>query len=224
VGEKDFGHSGNDFFQGTRQFDDYGVSIAYYRCSACGFTFTNAFDSWSRADFRSYVYNEDYCRADPPFETERPQRNAALLSGLWHSAKGQAVVLDYGGGNGALARHLSALGLECHSCDVFYGDAFTTQQRYSIISCFEVIEHVPHRDQGAWFQHLIKRLAPGGTLLLSTELLSATADVHHRYISPRNGHISVHSRQSLGTLAQRFGLTVFSVNAEMHFLRDTASV
>jgi hypothetical protein len=39
------------------------------------------------------------------------------------------------------------------------------------------------------------------------------------FISPRNGHISIHSRRSFSILCQRVGLHLQSVSQSVHVLR-----
>ncbi len=219
IGERDFGDNGNDFFAGQRVFEPYGVAIRYHRCGTCRFTFTNAFDAWSAADFKAHVYNDDYPLTDPPFLEERPLRNAQLVAGLWHRDKGRTTVLDYGGGNGRFAALLAQQGLACDSVDLFYAQGQPSQPAYDIVTCFEVIEHVSHSHQIEWFAGLRRQVAATGTLLLSTELLGPADPVDHYYIAPRNGHVSIHSADSLRRLARRFDLDVFSINREMHLLR-----
>ena len=220
IGERDFGDNGNDFFSGQRVFEPHGIAIRYHRCGCCGFTFTNAFDGWSAADFKAHVYNDDYPLTDPPFLQERPLRNAQLVAGLWHRDKGRRTVLDHGGGDGRFATFLRQHGLACDSVDPFYDpQGEPSQSSYDIVTCFEVIEHVAHGQQVAWFAGLRRRLSAAGTLLLSTELLGAAEPVQHYYIAPRNGHISIHSPDSLRRLARRFGLDLYSINREMHLLR-----
>lgn len=219
MGSKDFGHSGNDHFTGTRQFADYGVAIEYFRCQGCGLMFTPAFDDWTLADFAQHVYNADYVRADPPFAGERAARNSAMVAGLWHRQKSSLRVLDYGGGTGAMATALQELGLQCDSCDPHFGKP-APAGLYPLVICFEVLEHVQHAKQCAWLQGLAAHLAPGGSVLLSTEVFDSSITAEHWYLCPRNGHISVHSPQSLQRLAAGAGLQLFSINDEMHLLRD----
>jgi 2-polyprenyl-6-hydroxyphenyl methylase/3-demethylubiquinone-9 3-methyltransferase len=220
MGSKDFGHSGNDHFAEARQFGDYGVQIAYFRCSDCGLVFTNALDAWKPADFKAHIYNGDYGLADPPFESERPTRNARMIAGLWHADKAELTFLDFGGGAGAMARCLRDLGVACESSDSFYGVA-APLKRFDVVTCFEVIEHVPHFAQKACLEAISAQLAPGGTVLLSTTILDPTVTVEHWYICPRNGHITMHSAKSLALLAAGSGFDMFSVNTEMHLLRRT---
>ena len=66
---------------------------------------------------------------------------------------------------------------------------------------------------------LAEATSPQGTVLLSTELLDADMALSNWYIAPRNGHISLSTAASLRALAARHGLSVFSINHEMHVLR-----
>ena len=84
------------------------------------------------------------------------------------------------------------------------------------MTCFEVIEHVAHGQQVAWFAGLRRHLSAAGTLLLSTELLGAAEPVQHYYIAPRNGHISLFSGKSLAWLGKRYGLRFASSPRHMH--------
>jgi hypothetical protein len=218
IGAKDFGHSGNDHFMGARQFADHGVQIEYFRCQGCGLMFTPAFDAWSPQDFQQHIYNTDYVLADPPFSGERSTRNAAMVAGLWHRQKDTLRLLDYSGGAGAMVAALAKLGIACDSCDPYYGVPAPAQS-YPVVTCFEVLEHVPHQDQLLWFKELGTHIEAGGTLLLSTEVFGSDISAAHWYLCPRNGHISVHSARSLRLLAASVGLQVFSISSEMHLMR-----
>ncbi|MBZ5708715.1 class I SAM-dependent methyltransferase [Nannocystis pusilla] len=218
LGSRDFGDSCNDAFAGSRTFPHYGIAIPYHRCPVCAFTLTTAFDAWTAGDYREFIYNNDYTRADPPFVIERPLRNAQILAGIWHYEKGVLRVLDYGAGDGAFAAELARLGIDCDSCDLFYGEP-PEPRRYQVVTCFEVIEHIPHRDQIAFFDGLVSHVEPGGLLVMSTVLLAPDAPVDDNYIGPRNGHVSIHSDASLRRLAARHDLSLLSLNNQFHVLR-----
>lgn len=220
LGDKDFAYSCNDHFQGASQFRFEDASVAYHRCEGCRFTFTASFDHWAPADFKAHIYNEAYLLADPLFPHERPWRNSQMVSALWNRALADTVALDYGGGDGSFARMLNEMGHRCHSVDAFHGGhEIEPGATYDLVTCFEVIEHVPHRDLDAWFATLVGHLSPHGTLLMSTELIDDNPELGNWYIAPRNGHISLHSAHSLRTLAARHGLSLFSINHEMHVMR-----
>ena len=218
MGSKDFGHSGNDRFAGSRQFADYGIQIAYFRCHHCSLIFTNAFDAWTPDDFKAHIYNADYGLADPPFERERPMRNAQMVAGLWHADKTDLTFLDVGGGAGAMAHYLRDLGVACESSDPFYGGAASSSS-FDVVTCFEVLEHVSPPAQKSYLKAISAQLSPRGTVLLSTTILDRDVTVDHWYICPRNGHITLHSAKSLALLAAESGFEVTSVNTDMHLLR-----
>ena len=224
LGDKDFAYSCNDHFEGAAQFPCADAPVRYHRCGSCQFTFTASLDGWSPRDFKAHIYNADYVRADPVFVDIRPTRNSQMVAALWNRALQNTVVLDFGGGDGAFARGLQAMGHRCHTLDPFHGeDTPELLDDYDLITCFEVIEHVPHGDLDAWLTTLLGHLSPRGTVLLSTELLDADMALSNWYIAPRNGHISLHTAASLQALVGRHGLSVHSINHEMHLLRRQAA-
>src|SRR5579884_2308696 len=106
-GVVDFHKSGDELRQAPLPLS--GIPIYYYRCPACGFLFTTAFDTFSDDDFRRHIYNEGYARVDPDYADLRPRGNAQMLAGMFPQARNLRV-LDYGGGNGRLAQYLSQRG------------------------------------------------------------------------------------------------------------------
>lgn len=221
VGEKDFGVSGSDHFEGHRVFDDYRVPIPYYECSHCGFVFTNAFDDWSSGQWREHVYNDQYALADPPFMSERPVRNARMIAALFHRELPEISILDIGGGNGRLSEELRRHGANIQSHGPMFGEPTPLHARgFDLITCFEVIEHVTHDRQREWMRSLadLLRKTPFARILLSTEIICMPFTLGWWYVCPRNGHISIHSEGSLAILAAYVGMEIHSVNPSMHLL------
>lgn len=221
AGCKDFGVSGNDHFEGRRIFADFGISIAYHECARCGFLFTNAFDRWTPEQWRLHVYNEEYLLADPPFQSERPLRNAQWVASLFNRELPDLSILDVGGGNGKFAEALSHCGARIESHDPLYGQGSLPSERcFDLITSFEVIEHVPHEQQRDWMHRIaaLLRKSPFARILISTEVLQPHLSVDWWYVCPRNGHISIHSTRSLAILAERVGMNIFSINPSMHLL------
>lgn len=221
LGEKDFGISGNDHFEGHRVFEDYGAQIPYYACRDCGFVFTNAFDRWTTQQWREHVYNDQYGLADPPFSSERPLRNAQMIASLFHRELPKISILDIGGGNGRMAEELSLRGADIQSHDpIFSRSAPVGGQSFDLITSFEVVEHVTHYRQHAWMSSVaaLLRKSPSARILLSTELVSPPCKLGWWYICPRNGHISIHSASSLEALVAGVGMKLCSINSSMHML------
>ena len=221
VGDKDFGVSGCDHFEGRAIFADYGVAISYYACRNCNFVFTNAFDHWTSEQWREHVYNDDYLLADPPFFSERPARNAQLIAGLFHRELPALSILDVGGGNGQMSEQLRTCGVDVQSHDPIFGNsAMPRDGCFDLITSFEVIEHVTHERQLEWMHSVTSLLGKSSfaRFLLSTEGRQPHLSVDWWYICPRNGHISIHSPRSLEILAARIGMDVVSINPSMHLL------
>ncbi len=195
-----------------------GVPIYYYRCPACRFLFTTAFDDFSEEDFRRYVYNEEYALVDPDYRDERPRANAAMLSSLFATARPRRI-LDYGGGNGALAESLRAAGFP----DVETYDPFVPcysarpAGRFDCVVSFEVIEH--STDPERTFADMSDFLTEPGLIVFSTLLQPADIDrqgLNWWYAGPRNGHVSLFSRESLGALIESIGFGFASFNDNLH--------
>jgi hypothetical protein len=221
LGSKDFGFSGNDFFQSRPMFPHYGVDIPYYECNGCDFIFTVAFENWRTPDYRAHIYNEDYVHADPLFVRERPLRSAQLIQGMFYRDASSIEVLDFGGGKGLMANTLVDAGYKAQSFDAFYGTrALPAGRQFDLVSTIEVIEHVSAGEQMRWMASLaalLKRNAEA-RILLTTDLWAERSALERWFICPRNGHMSIHSAQSLSILAARFGLGVFSSSSAIHWL------
>ena len=87
-----------------------GTPVYYRRCGACGFLFTDAFDDWSDAEFKTNIYNAGYLAVDPDYAQARPRSNAAAVQQLFGAQIAELRVLDYGGGNDVLCSELRAAG------------------------------------------------------------------------------------------------------------------
>jgi len=200
-------------------FRNTGISVHYCSCKGCGHIWTACLDDWSESDFQRNIYNDHYVLADPPFTYDRPARNAAMINDMTGKFRNRLSILDWGGGNGLMARLLAELGYRnVISYDPFYGDnPLTPGLPFDLVTCFEVVEHVP--DQRTLFADLASHVAPDGALLLST--LVQPADIGELrlgwwYARPRNGHIRLHSRKSLELCLSREGLRLESLSDEMH--------
>jgi 2-polyprenyl-6-hydroxyphenyl methylase/3-demethylubiquinone-9 3-methyltransferase len=196
-----------------------GIAIYYRRCPACGFLFTDGFDDWTEADFKKHIYNDDYLAVDPDYRAARPAESAKWIAGLFDKDKSRLRVLDYGGGNGQVSDALRRGGfLAAETYDPFTPE-FSRQPsgRFEIVSCFETLEHLP--DPMGGIAALASFVAEPGIVVFST--LVQPADLASQrmnwwYIAPRNGHISMFTRLSLGIAWKRHGFAAGSFDDRTH--------
>jgi 2-polyprenyl-6-hydroxyphenyl methylase/3-demethylubiquinone-9 3-methyltransferase len=200
--------------------DSAGIPVEYRRCPTCGFLFTEFFDAWTQAQFLERVYDEGYAAVDPEYVEDRPARMARTLRTTFAQSKGELAVLDYGGGNGALAARLRGDGFGvAQSYDPFaQPDESVLQRTYPLVTCFEVFEH--HPQPVALARTLARLVDADGIVILSTLLLDGSEferdGLDWWYVAPRNGHISIFSRAALATAWQAAGFRVASMNDDIH--------
>lgn len=202
-----------------------GVMVKYHRCDECGFLFSSSFDDWRPDDFKKYIYNKDYILIDPDYVDVRPKVNAQDIDNLFHLHKKLLRFLDYGGGNGVFAASLREKGYRAETFDPFSEHAIPTDVKAHIVTAYEVIEHSVQ--QAKVLDDLLSFLDDQGVVLFSTLLQPDDFDkigLSWWYVAPRNGHVSIHSSQSLDLLFHSRGMTVFSINEDTHFAyRDKSS-
>jgi len=196
-----------------------GVAIYYRRCSACGFLFTDCFDDWTEADFKKYIYNDGYLEVDPDYAETRPAFCARTVAQLFDKDKARLRVLDYGGGNGMVARLLQSAGfLTAETYDPFTPEYDRlTEGRFEVVTCFETLEHLP--DPNAGISAIASRIGEAGIAVISTLVQPADFDrqkMNWWYIGPRNGHISLFSRPALAAAWRRAGFNLASFNENLH--------
>jgi len=202
-----------------KRLPDAGVPVAYHRCLSCGFVFTTAFDGWSQAEFQRHIYNDGYLEVDPDYPDARPAANVELLAGLFAAGKARLRVLDYGGGNGRLADGLRVRGFAHAATFDPFTPRFATMPAgpFDIVTCFETIEHMP--DPVGGIAAIASCLKGEGLIVFSTLVQPPDFDAHGVrwwYVAPRNGHVSIHSRQSLALCWKRAGFALASFNDNLH--------
>jgi SAM-dependent methyltransferase len=207
---KDRNVSCGDYFEGRRLYEANLGEIALLECTQCGFGFFGEMHAWTEERYRNEIYNEDYHLCDQPFREERPRKLAAWLE----SNLQPCDLVDFGGGEGRLAELLVEKGFRARSYDPFYGEAKWPDSDADVVTAFEVVEHVP--DQRALFGSLKALCRPGGVIIFSTFLKRQRLTEDWWYASPRNGHVSFHTADSLGRLMAELGLASFSLSPELH--------
>ncbi|MGJ5179421.1 class I SAM-dependent methyltransferase [Bradyrhizobium oligotrophicum] len=196
-----------------------GVPIYYRRCETCGFLFTDAFDDWSFEQFKTHIYNDGYEAVDPDYRVKRPTDNAAAVSRFWAPHKANMRVLDFGGGNDVFCTSLRAQGFaEAVTYDPMVSEhAGHPDGQFDLVTCFETLEHVP--DPLATIGAIAGYVAEPGAVFYST--LTQPDDFDSQgmswwYVGPRNGHISIHTQQSLALAWGRFGFKTAALSAGTH--------
>jgi hypothetical protein len=194
-----------------------GQPIYYRRCEQCAFTFTDAFDAWTPEAFQHNIYNNDYIKVDPDFTELRPAGNASMVASTFQSSRASMRILDFGGGAGLLAERLRDQGFSATTYDPFSNFNEMPPDTFDLITCFEVMEHVPSPRQTV--ATMIALLQEQGAVLFSTLLQPATFEktgLSWWYAGPRNGHISLYSPQSLAHLFAPHGMKVASFSEGLH--------
>ena len=199
-----------------------GIQVTYFLCEQCGFCFAPEFSQWRPEDFANKIYNTDYARVDPDYYEARPREFAAMLVSMFGDRARGLRHLDYGAGTGLLSEVLQDLGWQSSSYDPFDEGAGRGRiaTDYDLITAFEVFEHVP--DVRHLVADIASLLAREGLVIFSTLLSDGRLKMGSRidwwYASPRNGHISLFSKDSLATLGASEGFTFGSFTENVHAL------
>ena len=197
-----------------------GISVRYSRCMACGFCFAPDIAQWDLDRFSDLIYNQDYVLVDPAYLDTRPRANAADLKRMFGNQRQSIRHLDYGGGSGLLSRLLREDGWSSSSYDPFVDKDTAIEElgTFDLVTAYEVFEHVP--DPGQLMNNLAALAKPDGIILFSTLVsdghIGPAGSLDWWYAAPRNGHISLYSRDSLGLLATRHGFQFGSFSEAFH--------
>lgn len=206
-GYTDFNKTCNDH----PAFHWIGTPVTYYECNSCHLIATDYFDDWTEDMFEEEIYNEDYVKVDPDYVIVRPQSNSEFISKLVPKYK---TILDYGGGNGKTAEILRSMGYQAAFWDVYSG-LEKPNTKFDVVVSIEVFEHTT--DPLKTFEEAISFLKEDGKLIYTT---LTNNDLKYRempwYLSPRNGHILMHSYESLEELGAKFGMVTTHLNNSLH--------
>ena len=220
IGTVDFNKSCEDWRQVALPLS--GRRVAYHHCPECKLLFTGDFDAWTRKDFLRHIYNDGYAAIDPDYAELRPAASAETVAALFGASLAGMDVLDYGGGNGALAACLARQhGARAESYDPFDpAHDIRPHRRYRLVTCFEVLEHTS--DPRGTIQEIASLVAANGSVVFTTLLQPADFDQQGLgwwYVAPRNGHVTMYSAKALGALWREAGFEVSSASAILHQAR-----
>jgi len=195
-------------------------SVAYYKCSACGFIQTEE-PHWLEDAYASAITSSDVGLV---------RRNGQLaavvkvLISLFFDANG--YFLDYAGGYGLFVRHMRDKGFDFLWKDKYCNNIFAPgfeaseagNEKIELVTAFELFEHFvePVSD-------LEQILAYSRNVLFSTELLpepSPQPDNWWYYGLEHGQHVGFHTRASLAALAHRFGLNFYTNGSSLHLFTD----
>jgi len=199
-----------------------GRPVYYHRCPACAFVLAPEFGGWTEQEFQQHIYNDSYVEIDPDYVSRRPLSNAEFVQQLLGASRADIRHLDYGGGSGLLSETLRGHGWNSSSYDPFPRNEqqIGALGKFNLITAFEVFEHVP--DVAELMSNLTSLMEDECMVIFSTLLSDGQIQANSRltwwYASPRNGHISLFSKQSLTLLAEQRGLQFGSFNNVTHCL------
>jgi hypothetical protein len=196
-----------------------GVPIYYRRCATCDFVFTEAFDDWDHNQFKAHIYNDGYQTVDPDYQGARPRANAEVVARIWGPHKKETRVLDYGGGNDEFCAALRVSGFPMAvTYDPMSPDyARRPDGKFELVTCFETLEHLP--DPVAGIASILECAAEPGLIFFTT--YAQPADFNNYglqwwYVGPRNGHVSIFSKQALTHAFGQHGYKIVSFSDNIH--------
>jgi SAM-dependent methyltransferase len=196
-------------------FDPSQTRVAYYQCERCGFAWAPVFDEWPPGWFLEHIYNKDIVKVETGDNAHQRAANIIQMLQKWFKKSQRLRILDYGCGPGVLVEQLNKAGFDAEGYDPFYpGADIKPQKLYDVICCFEVMEHAnrPHE----LINEFASLLRPDGVIIMGTFLTSVPLDLSWWYVSPRGGHISFYTVESLSLLFAKFGFQVRSDRSVIH--------
>jgi len=190
-------------------------SVQYFQCTFCGYVCTE----------NPYWLDESYKHSINITDTGMISRNIyaskIITCMLFLFLKKKSKGLDYGGGYGILTRLLRDIGFDFYWRDPFTQNLFAQGFEYpkncneiEVITAFENFEHFIYP-----LVDLEKIFSISHNIIFSTELLPNPVPKPEEwwYYGLEHGqHISFYSKQTLQTIAEKFGVYYYSYNS-LHF-------
>ena len=202
-------------------FPPSGCVIDYHLCANCGFCFSPEMMRWTTDKLRTEIYNDYYIIADPHYVEKRPENIAATLPGIFPLARSNLRHLDFGGGDGRMSRRLCEAGWNSQAYDPFGANGRLAEPPtglFELITAIEVFEHAQNPHQT--LAQLVSLLAPDGVIFFSTYVSDgenlAKNGLNWWYAAPRNGHISLYTKETLRILGRQFDLSCINLSVTNH--------
>jgi SAM-dependent methyltransferase len=150
----------------------------------------------------------------------RPRADADVVARLWGAIKTETRVLDYGGGNDAFCAVLRDAGFPAAvAFDPTVPEHATRPDgKFDLVTSFETFEHLP--DPAAGIASLLEFAAEPGLIFFTTLLQPVDFEqqrLNWWYVGPRNGHVSLFSREALTKAWNRHGYRLASLSDNAHF-------
>jgi hypothetical protein len=186
-------------------FKPTGIMVEYYICNNCNHLYAPDICKWNKKKFKQNIYNKKYAICDPDYKEVRPKESFEFLIKEFGENSIAIRHLDYGGGNGKLSKLMNKFGVRSTNFEPFSKKNNLPIKKFNLITAFEVFEHVP--DPNITMQHVSKLIENSGIFIVSTQLndkhINDKGNLTWWYASPRNGHISLFSKKSIGLLAKK---------------------
>jgi len=190
------------------------INVEYVECTKCGFIHSPEMCAWSKNKFIKLIYNKEYYKVDPDGKKSRPELNAIYL---YNKFKNIPIShLDYGGGNGYVSKILRNKGLNSKSYDPFYDKKFPITS-FDLITAFEVFEHHPNPNELA--NDLNKLSGTKSVIIFTTAVSDEIANpIGWGYVAPRNGHVCIYTKISLGILLNKINFKLFEITKDVAYV------
>ncbi|MCH2048239.1 MAG: methyltransferase domain-containing protein [Trichodesmium sp. ALOHA_ZT_67] len=206
------------------KFDDAKVlnkyNVEYFQCSNCGFVQTE------NPYWLAEAYKEAIASSDVGLVSRNQNFSLITENLILNLFNTNSKFLDYGCGYGLFVRMMRDLGLDFYGYDKYCQNIFyqgwegeiNKQQKYEIITAFEVFEHFinPLAEIENILQHT-------RNILFSTKLLPPN-NPHPNdwwyYALEEGQHISIYTTKALSVIGQKFKLNLYSDGESLHLLTE----
>jgi hypothetical protein len=217
LGVKDFNRTCEEE-KGLQVFSWIGFPVYYHQCKHCQYIFTTDLDEWSVDDYVKNIYNDEYIKVDPDYAGKRSRDFVNWMSPMLGGDK-SITILDYGAGNDTFSAELVKQGYDAVGWDPMWQTepAFAKDSTFDVVTAFEVLEHTPTPYET--LKELLSFVRPeSGQVVFSTLVndIIGKAGSEYWYLSPRNGHVGMHSVKSLTYMFDKLGMDVQSFSPSQH--------